>query len=62
MGLSESSLNTITKPFSFLSLCKILCDSPWFSELCGEDNPCICDIDTHAYDNDSDKAEQVETQ
>ena len=28
MGLSESSLTTITKPFSFLSHCKINCDSP----------------------------------
>ena len=28
MGLSESSLNTIIKPFSFLSHCNISCDSP----------------------------------
>ena len=63
MGLPESSLNTITKPFSFfLSHCKVSCGSPCFSKLCGEDNRRICDIDTHEYDNDSDKEEQVETQ
>ena len=38
MGLSESSLNTITKPFSFLSHCKISCDSPCCQSLCGENN------------------------
>ena len=53
MGLSESSLNTIAKPFSCLSHCKISCDSPCLFKLCGEDNHCICNIDTHEYDNDS---------
>ena len=62
MGLSESSLNTINKPFSFLSHCKISCDSPCFSRLCGEDNHCICNIDTHEYDNDSDDEEHIEKQ
>ena len=28
MGLSESSLTAITKPFSFLSHCRVSCDSP----------------------------------
>ena len=28
MGLSESNLSTITKPFPFLSHCKVPCDSP----------------------------------
>ena len=34
MGLSESSLNTITKPFSFLSHCKVSCEL-----LCGALSP-----------------------
>ena len=28
MGLTESSLKILTKPFSFLSHCKVSCDSP----------------------------------
>ena len=47
MGLSESSLNIITKPFPFLSHCKVSCDSPCCSNICGEDNHCIVNIDTH---------------
>ena len=60
MGLSESSLNTITKPFSFLSHYKWSCDSPCCTKLCGEDNHCIFDIDTHEYVN-SDSDEVTET-
>ena len=47
MGLSESSLTTITKPFSFSSHCKVSCDSPCCTKICGEDNRCIFNIDTH---------------
>ena len=47
MGLSESSLTAITKPFSFLSHCKVSCDSPCCTKLCGEDNHCVFNIDTH---------------
>ena len=48
MGLSESSLNTIIKPFSFLSHCKVSCGSPCCTKIFGdEDNHCICNIDTH---------------
>ena len=62
MGVSESSLNTITKPFSFLSHCKISCDSQCCTKLCGEeDNHCIFNIDTHEHISDSDK-EQIEKQ
>ena len=43
MGLSESAL----KPFSFfLSHCKVSCDSPCRTKLCGEDNHCIFNINT----------------
>jgi len=64
MGLSESTLNTIIKPFSFLSHIKISCDSPCCVRLCGDDNHCNCNIDTHEYDieNESDKEEQTEQQ
>ena len=62
MGLSESSLNTITKPFSCLSHCKVSCDSPCCTKIFGGENThCICNIDTHENVN-SDDEEQVETQ
>ena len=55
MGLSESSLTTITKPFSCLSHCKVSCDSPCCTKLCGDDNHYIFNIDTHEHVNsDSD--------
>ena len=47
MGLSESSFNTITKPFSFSSHCSVSCDSPCCVKICGEGNHCILNIDTH---------------
>ena len=50
MGLSESTL----KPFSFLSHCKISFDSPCCESLCGDDNHCNCEIDTHQYVSESD--------
>ena len=46
MGLSESSLTTITKPFSCPSHCKVSCYSPCFTKLCGVDNHC-CLISIH---------------
>ena len=46
MGLTESSLNTIIKPFSFLSHCKVKCDSPCCLSLCGDNNHCNCEVDT----------------
>ena len=62
MGLSESSLNTITKPFSCFSHCRISYGSPCCVKLCGdEDNHCNCNIDTHET-IDSDEEEQVEKQ
>ena len=47
MGLSETSLTTITKPFSFLSHCKVPCDSPCCTKICGEDNHCVFNTGTH---------------
>ena len=62
MGLSESILNTITKPFSFLNHCKVSCDSPCCIKIFGdENNHCICNIDTHEHISDSDE-EQIEKQ
>ena len=62
MGLSESSLNTITKQFSFLSHCKASCDSPCCATIFGdENNHCICNVDTHEHISDSGE-EQIETQ
>ena len=48
MGMSESSLNTITKPFPFLSHCKVSCDSPCCTNIFGdENNHRICNVATH---------------
>ena len=56
MGMSESSLNTITEPFPFLSHCKVSCDSPCCTKTNVEDNHCILNNDTHGYVNsDSDE-------
>lgn len=55
MGLSESSLTTITKPFSSLSDCKVSCGSPCCQLFCGEHNHCILNIDTHEYISGSDE-------
>ena len=60
MGLSESSLTQITKPFSCLSHCKLSCDSPCCTEICGDDNHFIFNIDTHENVNsDSDEDEHA---
>ena len=64
MGMSESSLSIITKPFSFLSHCKVSCDSPCCTKICGEDNHCTFSIDTHEYvnsDSDEDADKQINT-
>ena len=62
MGMSESSLNIVTKPFSFLSHCKVSCDSPCCTKIFGDgNNHCICNVDTHEHISDSDE-EQIEKQ
>ena len=56
MGLSESSLTTITKPLSFLSHCKMSRDSQCCQSLCGDNNHCMLNIVTHEYiSSDSDE-------
>ena len=56
MGLSESSLTIITKPCSCLPHCKVSFDSPCCQSVCGENNHCIVNTDTHEYiDSDSDE-------
>ena len=57
MGLPESSL----KHFRFLSHCKISCDSPCCTKICGEDNHCNVNIDTHEYVNSDSEEEHIET-
>ena len=62
MGMGEPSLNTITKPFSFLSRCRVSCDSPCCTKAFGDgNNHCICNVDTHGHISDSDE-EQIEKQ
>ena len=56
MGLSESALT----PFSCLSHCKVPCDSPCCTNLCGEDNHCNVNIDTHEYVNSDSEEERIE--
>ena len=58
MGLSESAL----KPFSFLSHCKVSCDSPCCVTVCGEDNHCDMNIDTHENVISDSEEEQIEKQ
>ena len=60
MGLSESSLTTITKPFSFINHCKVSCDSPCCTKLCGRENQCVFNIGTHESVN-SDSGEDEDT-
>ena len=56
MGLPEPSLTTITNPFSFLSHCKVSCDSPCCTKLCGEEHHCVFNTGTHEHVNsDSDR-------
>ena len=55
MGLSQSTLTQITKPFNCLSHCKVSCDSPCCQPLCGENNHCFFNTDIHEYISDSDK-------
>ena len=56
--VSESSLTTITKPFSCLRHCKVSCDSPCCTKICGEYNHYVVNIDTHENVNsDSDEDE-----
>ena len=57
MGLSESAL----KPFSFLSHCKVSCDSPYCVKICGEDNHCNINIDTHETIISDSEEEHIET-
>ena len=56
MGLTESAL----KPFPFLSHCKISCDSPCCTKICGEDNHCNVNTDTHEYVNTDSDEEHIE--
>ena len=48
-------LKTDRKTFSFLSHCEISCDSPCCQSLCGDNDHCIFNIDTHEYISDSDE-------
>ena len=57
MGLSESNL----KPFGFLAHCKMSYDPPCCVKICGEDNRCNINIDTHEHISDSEE-EQIENQ
>ena len=58
MGLPESTL----KPFSCLSQCKVSYDSPCCVEICGEDNHCNVNVDTHeTIISDSEEEEHIET-
>ena len=61
MGLSEPSLTTTAKPFSFLSHCKVSCDSQCCTKICGGGNHCVFNIDTHENVNsDSGKDEDTD--
>ena len=49
MGLSESTLSTILKPFECLTHCKFTAKSPCCKACCGDES-CECGIDTHQHE------------
>ena len=59
MGLTESSLSTILKPFDCLAHCKCTAKSPCCKRSCGDEG-CMCGIDTHEYDEEVDNNNQLE--
>ena len=61
MGLPESSLTTITKPFNCLSHCKIGCDPPCCQSLCGDNDHCVFNTDTHENVNSDSDSDQEDT-
>ena len=60
MGLSESSLTTLTKPSSCLSHCKVSCGSPCCTKARGEDSQCVFNIDTHENANSDSDSEDTD--
>ena len=54
MGLTESSLSTILKPFDCLAHCKRTAKSPCCKWCCNGEG-CDLGIDTHEYDNDEEE-------
>ena len=50
MGLSESTLSTILKPFECFTHCKITAESPCCKWCCPNDSACSLKIDTHDYE------------
>ena len=53
MGLTESSLSTILKPFDCLAHCKCTAKSPCCKWCCGDGNDhCFCGIDTHQHEDE----------
>ena len=57
-GIIRTQFNDNHEAFQFLSHCKVSCDSPCCAKVCGEDNRCVFNTDTHGNvnsDGDSDK-------
>ena len=50
MGLSETNLATMLKPFECFSHCKITARSPCCRACCNEG--CECSLDTHNYNSE----------
>ena len=59
MGLTESSLSTILKPFDCLAHCKCTAKSPCCKWCCNGEG-CELGIDTHEYDEELDNNNQTE--
>ena len=60
MGLSESSLSTILKPFECLSHCKITASSPCCKACFDEGYQCA--IDTHQYESEEASVTSADSQ
>ena len=56
MGLSESTLKNILKPFECLNHCKVTAKSPCCKFCCGDES-CNFGIDTHENNSESDESE-----
>ena len=53
MGLTQSNIESILKPFDCLTHCQFTAKSPCCKKCCGDDSDnCFCVVDTHAYEDE----------
>jgi len=52
MGLTQSNISTIFKPFECLAHFKLTAKSPCCKQCCDGGDHCTCSLDTHNYDEE----------